>query len=490
MKPLRRRSLSNIKSEISASSLSMKPLMTPLTVDDVHSPDKSPSTMDVDEVPLSRAGVMGDGHDHREVEMAERSVDGPEDVEMSMNEDIEEVCERGMEIVATTTDHDATTARTMEEENESSGAEVKSEKSTGLSFFGPPKELDDLESSPDAVRHAQSIVAGSIMQFEPTVEPSKVAPPDSEATLAQETMSDLVCNVNTPAPAMVSPLSASLASRVSLAVNTDIENDNYESITLESPKMESVGIVSSVQEEKEKVEKDGVVVVALDEVAMEGIETEVGVNVAVPAESTTAATVAAAVFEEPECPFQKQLALQEQAETETQQDKIAAGFKPNRKRNNSSGGRKLLLKKNTSLPNLRNNFQQQQQQQQATSHSGGDGSSPDSPTTASGKTAASSDYVIPPFYFPMGKPVTASKRRQRVHSAVTRAKEIFVVAENGVVSEAGFVAITVHCCDLPRYMNRALFRKVDLAGSNEVRFQEFERVWESLVESCPDEISM
>lgn len=65
-----------------------------------------------------------------------------------------------------------------------------------------------------------------------------------------------------------------------------------------------------------------------------------------------------------------------------------------------------------------------------------------------------------------------------------------MVAENGVLSEAGFVAITVHCCELPRYMNRALFRKVDLAGGNEVRFQEFERVWESLVETCPDEISM
>lgn len=59
-----------------------------------------------------------------------------------------------------------------------------------------------------------------------------------------------------------------------------------------------------------------------------------------------------------------------------------------------------------------------------------------------------------------------------------------------MLTEAGFVAITVHCCELPRYTNRALFRKVDLAGSNEVRFQEFERVWESLVEACPDEISM
>jgi len=64
------------------------------------------------------------------------------------------------------------------------------------------------------------------------------------------------------------------------------------------------------------------------------------------------------------------------------------------------------------------------------------------------------------------------------------------VAESGALVEDGFVAITVQCCELPRYMNRALFRKADLSGSGEVRFQEFERVWESLVETCPDEISM
>lgn len=64
------------------------------------------------------------------------------------------------------------------------------------------------------------------------------------------------------------------------------------------------------------------------------------------------------------------------------------------------------------------------------------------------------------------------------------------MAESGALVEDGFVAITVQCCELPRYMNRALFRKADLSGSGEVRFQEFERVWESLVETCPDEISM
>lgn len=64
------------------------------------------------------------------------------------------------------------------------------------------------------------------------------------------------------------------------------------------------------------------------------------------------------------------------------------------------------------------------------------------------------------------------------------------MAESGALAEDGFVAITVQCCELPRYMNRALFRKADLSGSGEVRLQEFERIWESLVETCPDEISM
>ncbi|KAI8601531.1 hypothetical protein EDD21DRAFT_353596 [Dissophora ornata] len=202
-----------------------------------------------------------------------------------------------------------------------------------------------------------------------------------------------------------------------------------------------------------------------------------------------------------ECPFQQQLALQAQEQEEQEQDEndlqlgsSSSGFKTRRKRINSIGGKKLLLKKKSSLHNLHGSFQQQQQQsqQQAQPQFDSNGSNADDSSAASTAkaSAAPSDYVIPPFYFPMGKPVAATKRRQRVHSAATKAKEIFVVVENGSLSEDGFVAITVQCCELPRYMNRALFRKVDIAGSGEVRFPEFERVWESLVETCPDEISM
>ncbi|OAQ29708.1 hypothetical protein K457DRAFT_137586 [Linnemannia elongata AG-77] len=459
---------------MSASTAPLKSFMTPLrAAAKAQSLDMGASTMDVDKTPLNQTGGSDVGDDQKEMEMAD-TASGSEDVEMSTAEEtVEEEASRGMIV---TTSGTSVAIIMNEKEDEPAGTLVKSESATGLSFFAPPEELDAAESSSDAICLAQSIVAGSMMEFEPTVDPSTETLFESEATLVRAES----------APTMVSPLSVSLACKVSLAVNNeaDVENDSYESITLESPELAGVGPVYSIQEEKVKMEEEiivvaqgGEVLVAEDEVT---IETEI----------TSVAAVATVVAEEPECPFQKQLALQEQEETESQQSMIASGFKARRKRDNSSGGKKLLLKKKTSLPNLRNNFQQQQPLRQATtSRSESDGSNLDSPTPASGKVA-SIDYVIPPFYFPMGKPVAASKRRQRVHSAVTKAKEIFVVAENGVLSEAGFVAITVHCCELPRYMNRALFRKVDLAGSGEVRFQEFERVWESLVETCPDEISM
>ncbi|KAG0342899.1 Serine/threonine-protein phosphatase 2A regulatory subunit B'' subunit alpha [Podila humilis] len=223
--------------------------------------------------------------------------------------------------------------------------------------------------------------------------------------------------------------------------------------------------------------------------------------------SPTAAEVRPAVAV---CQFQQQLALQEQMALEASQQQQQqlqevdedqgalgsnngqhqAGFKSQRKRISSLGGKKLQLKKKTSLPNLHSSFQQQHRQ--------------DSPTLASlmklesgmcfgsegNAEAASVPNEIPPFYFPMGKPVAPTKRRQRVQTALSKAKEIFAVSENGALTEDGFVAITVQCCELPRYMNRALLRKVDVSGSGEVRFLEFERVWETLVETCPDEISM
>lgn len=67
---------------------------------------------------------------------------------------------------------------------------------------------------------------------------------------------------------------------------------------------------------------------------------------------------------------------------------------------------------------------------------------------------------------------------------------MFAEAENGTLAEDGLVVVTVQCCELPRYMNRALFRRIDIAGSGQVKFQEFERVWELLLDTCPDNISM
>ncbi|KAF9972271.1 Serine/threonine-protein phosphatase 2A regulatory subunit B'' subunit alpha [Actinomortierella ambigua] len=152
---------------------------------------------------------------------------------------------------------------------------------------------------------------------------------------------------------------------------------------------------------------------------------------------------------------------------------------------------------------------------------------------------------IPQFYFPMGRPIASSKRLQKA-----LAKELFMMSPTQALMEDGFVSITVQCCELPRYMNRALFRKCEvlsalrassssplsrspppassLASSRSatptpgqpssvslqqplpqtstppqqrhqqqqqralegVRYEDFEAIWQSLVETCPDEVSM
>jgi hypothetical protein len=399
---------------MSASTVPLKPFISHLTAaEDVQSIDSNIAIMDVDKIPPRLAGSSDAGKGQNEVEMAEDPVSGSEDVEMlTVEETVEEVSPRGMVIA---TSGAGARTDTKKSDDKLAGAPVKSEPVTGLSFFVPPEELDDVKSSPDTIRHAQNIVAGSMMDFESTADLSAETVSDPESTMVPGTTSTMVHAVC--APALVSPLSLSPATNFSLSVDAkvDLENDSYENIMLESPDLASVDPVSSLREEKkDTAEEEGMAVAqAIGVIADEAVtETE--------AKATSTVTAVTVVVEEPECPFQKQLALQEQEDTETKQSKIAAGFKPRRKRNNSSGGKKLLLKKKTSLPNLRNSFQQQQPLHQAAAfQSESDVSNLASPTSASGKVA-SSDYVIPPFYFPMGKPVAASKRRQRVHSAVVR----------------------------------------------------------------------
>lgn len=123
------------------------------------------------------------------------------------------------------------------------------------------------------------------------------------------------------------------------------------------------------------------------------------------------------------CPFQQQLALQEQtvleleqqqAEEDAKSNSRLSGFKSSRrKRTHSTAGNKLQLKKKTSLPNLHSSFQQSRQDSPTLAsltrfESGGVTTTPTTPSAS----------VIPPFYFPLGRPVAATKRRQRVHSAV------------------------------------------------------------------------
>lgn len=145
--------------------------------------------------------------------------------------------------------------------------------------------------------------------------------------------------------------------------------------------------------------------------------------------------------------FQRQLALQEhelkQQQQQQQQDsdpeqarssfnQTGSGFKLRRKRNNSTYGKKLQLKK--SLPNLHGSFQQQglDQVDNNSNNTTTTLPSPTSPTTTTADNVnhsesttpteavptGPSNYVIPRFYFPMGKPVSASKRRQRTQNAM------------------------------------------------------------------------
>ncbi|KAF8976288.1 Serine/threonine-protein phosphatase 2A regulatory subunit B'' subunit alpha, partial [Entomortierella lignicola] len=316
----------------------------------------------------------------------------------------------------------------LEQNNESSIHDASQNPSSGLSFFQPPEELE----MSDVAEFSESIIAVSM----------------TESAQSRNESSET---------------DASLKS-ISSSTETGSEQMDGEFISRLSPILTSQESFSTDDE---------------DEVTS---SPEQGKDDLTPMVDQT---------EHSDLLSQQQLALQELDDDESQQNKSSGGsggsFKSRRKRISSSGGKKLLLKKKSSQQNIHSCLHESQTEQHRVET---DGPNNDDSPVSSAKLSGSTDYVIPPFYFPMGKPVAATKRRQRVHSAVAKAKEIFVVSENGVLAEDSFVAITVQCCELPRYMNRALFRKVDVAGIGGVKFAEFERVWESLVETCPDEISM
>ncbi|KAF9954592.1 Serine/threonine-protein phosphatase 2A regulatory subunit B'' subunit beta [Mortierella alpina] len=351
---------------------------------------------------------------------------------------------------------------------------------TGLSFFRPPEELDEQESSPETVRHAQTIVAVSMLKFDHQ-DSTNVSSEDCTGSLQKRDSDGTVDS--------------------SLLLHLEEKRSLPEQASAFLVKMkEDAAAPAAAEEEIDSHVKSSETLQRNRRKSDEGPSTA-----AMPAPEQTSA----------ECPFQKQLVLQEQEQLQiqiqaqedldglsSQQSKATTvtttttttatageGFKPRRRRNNSSGGKKILLKKKTSAKNLHSNVVHALQQTQSSPKiEDDDGDAEDSPSTSGTTTAG--DHVIPPFYFPMGRPLTASKRRQKVLNALAKAREVFASAESETLNEAGFVAVTVQCCELPRYMNRALFRKVDAVGSNEVRLSELEHAWEFLAEGCPDEISM
>lgn len=235
---------------------------------------------------------------------------------------------------------------------------IARELQSGLSFFQPADEMDLVRvdiTSPDTTRHARGIVALTMMDFEQQTHV------EASRSLEEKAMGSKPDDLGTINPALLS-----------LTVRTEPEIPESHQLT--------------------------------------GSDTDLPMA--------------------EEDPFQQQLALQEQEMKQQQHEQhdpdvepsyssssaTAGGFKGRRKRNNSIPGKKLQLKKKNSLPNLHVSFQQQGGSSQgdhmtmmsrSKSAAGSEGAAP----------AAPSDYVIPPFYFPMGKPVSPSKRRQRTHNA-------------------------------------------------------------------------
>ncbi|KAF9989903.1 Serine/threonine-protein phosphatase 2A regulatory subunit B'' subunit alpha [Mortierella antarctica] len=375
----------------------------------------------------------------------------------------------------------------LRDSNASASTATSTATATGLSFFRPPEELDELESSPETVRHAQNIVAVSMLKFEHQEDSTNTSEDGSKRRQSKDSDGSIS---NTLVP---------LGEKSSIP-------EHASAFLVERKKDAPAAAAAGDDEQEDDRQVD--LSETLQSTSQKGDD------------GRPLAAISISDPTSPECPFQKQLALQEQEQLQvgtqaqedlddisSQQSKTATvtetaiatttttttrgeRLKQRRRRNNSSGGKKILPKKKTSATNLHSNVVQTlQQQKQSSLKAEDDNGSVENATTLS-NAPATEDHIIPPFYFPMGRPLTVSKRRQKVLNALAKAREVFASAENEVLNEAGFVAVTVQCCELPRYMNRALFRKVDVAGNNEVRFSELELAWKSLAEGCPDEISM
>ncbi|RUS16666.1 hypothetical protein BC937DRAFT_90945 [Endogone sp. FLAS-F59071] len=97
--------------------------------------------------------------------------------------------------------------------------------------------------------------------------------------------------------------------------------------------------------------------------------------------------------------------------------------------------------------------------------------------------------TVPKFFFPLGKSISLADRAAE-REAILRA--VHAVYDNRpFLHEAHFTAVT-KACELPRYLNLALFRRIDEMGAKDekITFEQFSNAWTSLTKDNYDEYSL
>ncbi|KAI7882613.1 hypothetical protein K492DRAFT_193418 [Lichtheimia hyalospora FSU 10163] len=96
---------------------------------------------------------------------------------------------------------------------------------------------------------------------------------------------------------------------------------------------------------------------------------------------------------------------------------------------------------------------------------------------------------IPQFFFPQGKPIPVKEQEQKLRKVVIIANHLF--GQQPFILESQFVSIT-RACGLPRYMNIALFRRIDSLHQREERisFDHFVSGWSQLSRDRFDDVSL
>ncbi|KAI7848813.1 hypothetical protein BDC45DRAFT_540725 [Circinella umbellata] len=105
------------------------------------------------------------------------------------------------------------------------------------------------------------------------------------------------------------------------------------------------------------------------------------------------------------------------------------------------------------------------------------------------KTIVDTRKNIPPFFFPHGKPAAPEERDRKIRKIMAIVRHLY--SAQPYLSEPHFVAIT-RTCGLPRYMNIALFRRIDFMHQRDERItlDQFAHGWTELSRDRYDDESL